>query len=115
LSDPGSITTADYLPFIEAGGASVAEINGRIAGFAALDLRTGSVWALFVHPVAEGAGIGRALHRHLLGWARDQGFHALSLKTEPGSRAARFYAQAGWIQVGSDPDGQMTFELSLRG
>jgi GNAT superfamily N-acetyltransferase len=80
LSDPGSITTADYLPFIEAGGAWVAEMEGGVAGFAALDCKTGTVWALFVHPAAEGAGIGRALHRHLVGWARDQGLRSLSLK-----------------------------------
>lgn len=70
------------------------------------------VWALFVDPVAQGRGIGRALHRRMLRWAREQGPGRLSLSTEDGSRAADFYRKAGWTQVGMKADGELLFERS---
>jgi GNAT superfamily N-acetyltransferase len=99
LSDPGSVTAADYLPYIEAGRCWVAEAEGRVVGFAALDAEGSSVWALFVAPEAEGRGVGRGLMEALVEEARRRGLSALRLETEAGSRAERFYRAAGWSRV----------------
>jgi len=113
LSAASRVTEASYLPYIEAGGAWVAEADGRIAGFAVLDPSSSSVWALFVDPKAEGLGIGRALHQRILAQARDLGCRELRLDTEPGTRAARFYRDAGWTVAGSGADGELRLEISL--
>jgi len=110
LSDPGRVTEAEYRPYVTAGGAWVADVEGRLAGFAIIDLGTRSVWALFVAPEAEGQGIGRALHDHLLARAAAQGVNRLSLSTAPGTRAASFYRDAGWIETGVTAEGELRFE-----
>jgi GNAT superfamily N-acetyltransferase len=113
LSDPGRVTEASYLPYIAAGSAWVAETDAGIPGFAALSASDETVWALFVDPEAEGVGIGRALHDHMLEWAREQGIRRLSLGTQEGSRAAHFYERAGWTRAGITPDGEAIFEKPL--
>ena len=113
LSAAAGITEASYLPYIDAGSAWVAERPDGIAGFAAIDLSSETVWALFVDPETEGAGIGRALHSAMLEWAREQGIGRLSLTTEKGSRAMHFYERAGWTQSATTADGELTFERSL--
>jgi GNAT superfamily N-acetyltransferase len=110
LSNTRRVTPASYLPYIEAGWAWVAETRSGIEGFAAVDPASTSVWALFVAPDAEGRGIGRALLREMLEWARGQGIDHLSLSTKGGSRAARFYERAGWSQVGTGADGEVRFK-----
>ena len=113
LSDHTRITEASYLPYIAAGSAWVAETQCGIAGFAAIDPQARSVWALFVRPDFEGAGIGRALHTRLLDWARDCGLKELTLSTEQSSRAAEFYSRSGWTQRSVTSDGEVTFERSI--
>jgi GNAT superfamily N-acetyltransferase len=113
LSDPKRVTEASYLPYIAAGSAWVAETDTVIAGFAALDALDGSVWALFVAPDAEGAGIGRALHLRMLEWAREQGVPRLTLSTQNGSRAAHFYERAKWKRRGITAEGEVHFEMEL--
>ena len=92
----------------------VYEVDHRVAGFAVVDMVDKSVWALFVHPDAEGQGIGRALHDTMLGWVRGQGENLITLTTEPDSRAFRFYEKAGWVQTGLTDYGDMGFEKTLR-
>jgi N-acetylglutamate synthase-like GNAT family acetyltransferase len=58
LSDHTSITEASYLPYVEAHCAWIAEIETAIAGFAAIDGKAASVWALFVAPDCEGRASG---------------------------------------------------------
>jgi GNAT superfamily N-acetyltransferase len=113
LSYPERISEGAYLPYIEEGGAWVAETASDLAGFAILDRRAESVWALFVAPGAEGAGIGRALHCRMLDWAREQGLRTLWLTTAKGTRAERFYSSAGWMEAGTDADGEVRFERTL--
>lgn len=113
LTDIGRVTPGSYLPYIDAETAWVAETEDGIAGFAAIDAGSSSVWALFVKPDAQGSGIGTALHRQLLDWARNEGLGHLALTTEGGSRAARFYGRAGWTQVGTGADGQVQFHRSF--
>ena len=112
LSDTTGVSEASYLPHITAGSAWVAVAGEGIAGFAAIDGPARTVWALFVDPMAEGAGVGRALHIRMLEWAREQGIGSLSLRTAQGSRAVNFYTSAGWRQVGTTADGEVLFERS---
>ncbi|MBA3527500.1 MAG: GNAT family N-acetyltransferase [Sphingomonas sp.] len=70
-------------------------------------------WAFFIDPDSEGAGIGRALHTRMLGWAQEMGIGHLSLSTEEGSRAVQFYSRAGWARAGTSADGEALFEKSL--
>jgi GNAT superfamily N-acetyltransferase len=113
LSDPHGITERSYLPYVSAGSAWIAEADAAMLGFAALDAQTGRVWALFVDPDVEGAGVGRALHRRMLEWARQQGILDLSLSTEKGTRAVEFYKSAGWIESGVTAEGELLFGLTL--
>ncbi len=101
LSNPARITGASYLPYVAAGTIWVAlDPAGNALGFAALDLAEASVWALFVDPAAEGAGVGRALHDFMLDRAAEQGIERLRLSTAAGTRAERFYLKAGWLKCG---------------
>ena len=44
LASPDRITFASHLPFLASGPAWVAEGEGAILGFAAIDLAAGSLW-----------------------------------------------------------------------
>jgi GNAT superfamily N-acetyltransferase len=114
LSGPARITEASYRPYVAAGSAWVAAAGKDVLGFALLDGPAERVEALFVHPGAEGIGIGFALHRQMLAWAKDQGIRCLHLSTEIGTRAERFYARRGWVRAGSAPNGEVYMELVLR-
>ena len=114
LGDPQRVSETSYLPYVAAGSAWVAETDEGVCAFAAIDVVAGSVWALFVDPRAEGAGIGRALHLRMLEWAQEQGLDRLTLSTEAGSRASRFYSRAGWAEAGINAQGELVFERSLR-
>jgi GNAT superfamily N-acetyltransferase len=113
LSDPLKISAADYLQYIGAGTAWVAEASGSVTGFAVIDAPRARIWALFVQPDAEGSGIGRALHDHMLDWAKQRGHKRLALTTGAGTRAERFYRRAGWRHCGAAPDGELLFEKDL--
>ena len=113
LSETSGITTTSYRPFLDVGSAWVAEDDNAILGFAVADQATASVWALFVAPTAEEAGIGRALHNEILAWASDRGIVQLRLATATGTRAERFYISLGWKTVGHDEHGQVLFVRSL--
>lgn len=114
LSDPGRVTEDAYRPYVAAGGAWVAEVEGRLVGFAIVDLAARSVWALFVAPEAEGRGIGRALHDHMLARAKALDIARLSLSTAPGTRAASFYRRAEWAETGVTAQGELRFERATR-
>jgi GNAT superfamily N-acetyltransferase len=114
LGDPTRITEASYLPFVEARSIWVAmNTNDEIVGFSAIDPATESVWALFVDPEQEGAGIGRALHDAVLDWALRHGVRALWLETAPGTRAEQFYIKAGWKKKAESSADETRFEIIL--
>ena len=113
LSDPSLVAEADYLPFVEAGSTWVAESGACIVGFAAAAQSSASVWALFVDPEAEGAGVGGALLETLLDWARERGLERMSLTTSPGTRADTFYRRRGWCEVGVTADGEVMLERAI--
>lgn len=115
LTDETRVTERSYLPYVNASTAWVAQTRQGVAGFAILDESTNSVWALFVDPGSEGAGVGRALHRHMLEWAHEHGIRRLSLSTSADTRAERFYRAAGWLVTAISADGELRFEKTLPG
>jgi GNAT superfamily N-acetyltransferase len=115
LADDTEVTEASYAPYVTDSTAWVAETEQGIVGFAILDETANSVWALFVDPGSEGAGIGRALHRWMLDWAQKHGIRRLSLSTTAATRAERFYTSAGWLVTEITVDGEVRFEKTLPG
>jgi GNAT superfamily N-acetyltransferase len=113
LLDPSRVTDADYLWFSENPGIWVWEENGRVLGFSAADTRDGTIWALFIDPDHEGRGIGRALLAKACDMLREAGHGTATLGTEPGSRADRFYREAGWTALHIDGRGEQVFRLAL--
>ena len=112
LSDPSLITHKDYQQFLfERGKGWVCEIENNIVGFAIVDVQENNIWALFVHPDSEGKGVGSGLHTLMMDWYFAQTNTTVWLGTEPESRAASFYAKAGWKLVGMHGQHELKFEM----
>ena len=90
----------------------VMEADGIVVGFAIGNVRTGNIWALFVHPDYEGRGHGRRLHDTMVRRLFDMGLERLWLTTEPDTRAQRFYEAAGWQLTGTTAEGESRYELA---
>jgi GNAT superfamily N-acetyltransferase len=91
----------------------VWEEDGPIQGFSAADHRDGSICALFVNPIYERRGIGRALLPLACDVLKQSGHTTAALTTEAGTRAEHFYRTGGWTEVGRKEDGQIIFQKSL--
>ena len=104
LDNPDAI----YLPEgqIANGQVIVAELDGEIAGFAAVV--GGELDGLFVEPDLWGRGIGRALADAATHEARNRG---LTLSVIANPRARRFYEHCGFSVEG---EVQTRFGLALR-
>ena len=89
LRDPASVTRSDYDWFVERDLVWLADLNHRIAGFSAGDPRDETIWALFVDPVCEGAGLGARLLAKACADLKAAGFDEAHLFTDPDSKAAR--------------------------
>jgi len=112
LDDPGSVLPHHYQAFLtDAGRGWVAEIDGRLVGFAVADRVHSSIWALFVDPGFEGRGIGRKLHQTMIDWLFETGAGQIRLSTSPNTRAERFYRAAGWQPAGLK-NGEASYVLS---
>lgn len=112
LLDPAAVQPDDYRPLLaERGRGWVAELDGRIVGFAVADLTHANIWALFTDPDFERRGVGRALHDGMITWLLSAGAERLWLTTDPGTRAERFYQAAGWRYAGPQR-GEARYELS---
>lgn len=105
----GDDEVVDYLE--RRGRGWVVEVEGEVVAFAIGDAQTGNIWALFVDPGHEGRGHGRRLHDEMVAWLWSRGLARLSLSTESGTRAERFYERAGWRSCGLTPSGEMAFEM----
>lgn len=112
LTDPAQIGEDDYGRFVDRGSAWVAETDNGLAGFAAIDRDLANVWALFVDPDAEGRGVGRALHDHMVQWWSETNRARLWLTTGADTRAATFYRRLGWVETGLMETGEIRFERS---
>jgi GNAT superfamily N-acetyltransferase len=113
LSNPALVQPEHYRPMLlQDGRGWVAEIDGRIAGFAVADLARANIWALFVDPPFEGRGVGRALHDTMMEWVFAAGAEQVWLGTSPNTRAERFYRRARWRYAGQEPNGEARFEMT---
>ena len=107
------ITAQDYERAIEVTGRGwVVEEDGEVVAFAVGNAQTGNIWALFVDPDHQHRGYGRGLHDTVVEWLFSCGVSRLWLGTEPGTRAHRFYAMAGWIETGKLDNGEVAIELT---
>lgn len=96
---------------VDTGRGWVVEQQGEVVAFAVGNAATGNIWALFVDPDHERRGHGRRLHDEMVSWLWSRGLTRLWLSTDPGTRAERFYACAGWRRVGTTASGEIRFEL----
>lgn len=102
---PGRIGDEDCRREIEDTGRGwVAEVDGQVQGFAIANGVTGNLWALFVHPEAQGQGLGERLHSACLAWWADQPTPRLWLNTGADTRALAFYLHRGWQLAAIDGD-----------
>jgi GNAT superfamily N-acetyltransferase len=112
LSNPALVTDADVEDYITRRGKGwVCETDDVIVGFAIADLMDKNIWALFVHPDAEGKGIGKQLHALMMSWYFSQTDETAWLSTTPGTRAETFYKMQGWKEVGEYGKGEVKFEM----
>lgn len=80
-----------------AGGALIAEDDGCMLGFAALDVAAGEIDAVFVDPAAGGRGIGAALLRTIEQMALAGRCGSLHLSAS--LNAVPFYEVAGFVRI----------------
>ncbi|ETZ19239.1 GNAT family N-acetyltransferase [Pedobacter sp. V48] len=114
LSDPNLVPDKDVAYYITVKGKGwVAESEGKVVGFAIVDLEDKSVWALFVDPVHAEKGIGKELHRLMMDWYFSQTNDAIVLGTAPNTRAEKFYTLQGWKEIGSYSNGETKFEMKF--
>jgi len=90
----------------------VVEERGEVVAFSVANAQAGTVFALFVHPKAEGRGYGPALLRAAEEWLFAAGWEVIWLNTgqEPHLRAHRVYRTAGWELVGPADHGDVRYE-----
>lgn len=111
LSDPNRITQADYFAALdELGRTWLIESDGVVVAFAT-GYKTGSIWALFVHPDHEGLGHGKSLHEVVVGWLWSLGHERIWLTTGPGTRAEHFYISQGWQRTGEASGDDIRLQL----
>ncbi|WP_423744677.1 GNAT family N-acetyltransferase (plasmid) [Haladaptatus sp. SPP-AMP-3] len=91
--------SAPYLESIrnESESVAVAEGNGELAGFGRVELDSGVVSAVYVHPDYARNGVGSALLSHLESVARDAGVDSLSLHAS--LNAVPFYEGHGYERI----------------
>lgn len=82
---------------VQAGGAVVAEEDGRIVGYAVLNLDTGELNAAFVEPSHQGRGIALQLLQQLESMACQRGLSRLFLSAS--LNAVPFYERAGFLSL----------------
>ncbi|HEY3186016.1 MAG TPA: GNAT family N-acetyltransferase [Solirubrobacteraceae bacterium] len=88
-----------------AGRTWVWDEGGTVAAFAAAGpardagagAQTGELYAIYVDPPAQGAGVGTAMLRRAEGWLAEAGFVRAVLWTfEANAQARAFYERFGW-------------------
>ncbi|MEL1243502.1 GNAT family N-acetyltransferase [Flavobacterium sp. DGU11] len=84
----------------------------NLVGFAIADLQDKNIWALFLHPDAEGKGIGKQLHKIMLDWYFSQTKETVWLSTGFNTRADTFYRMQGWREAGLYGTKETKFEMS---
>lgn len=88
------------------------ELDGKVRGYACigkapLSVRAWYIYWICVHPSSQGGGVGRMLHAYIEQYVRNAGGDRLVLETSGRpdyERTRRFYARAGFSEVGRIPD-----------
>ena len=112
LSDPARVTADMVKEAITQTGRGWAFTNGgQMLGFSIALQDPPAIWALFVLPGHEGKGIGNKLHDQAVEWLWELGAARITLTTDPGTRADRFYRARGWVDTGLNQNGEICFEL----
>lgn len=113
LNNPALVPKQDNVDYLTKFGKGwVCEIENTIVGFSIVGLKQRNVWALFVHPEFEGKGIGKKLHDVMIDWYFKQTKENIWLGTEFNTRAEQFYRNAGWIEVGTNGEDEIKFEMT---
>jgi putative acetyltransferase len=91
--------SAPYLESIrnESESVVVAEANGELAGFGRVELDTGVVSAVYVHPEYARNGVGSELLSHLESRARESGIDSMTLHAS--LNAVPFYEAYGYERI----------------
>jgi N-acetylglutamate synthase-like GNAT family acetyltransferase len=89
----------------------VAERDGAVVGFAAVDPEARELEMLFVEPDAIGSGVGRALLQDALTRAREAGLEHLLIESDPD--AEPFYRSQGARPSGTRTSSSTGRELPL--
>ena len=113
LRDRSKVTPQMYHDYLDLLGRGwVCLVDDRIVGFAYASRADASIWALFVAPSHEGMGIGRRLLDFAVDWLFAVGAPVITLDTGRDTRAARFYAAAGWLRDADTGAGNVRFRLT---
>ncbi len=113
LSDPSKVSDEEVAWYMEQAIFLVSEEGGEVVGFTCANHQTALIWALFIDPDHEGHGHGRALLDAALERLAGNGHRQAYLTTGATTRAARFYRQHGWRDMGLSLDGQAVFVKPL--
>ena len=117
IVDPERMPTVEdqtprWVAHLDAGGVvHVWDQDGRVVGFATAgpgrdDARVGELYAIYVDPQAQGAGVGSALLAAAEQSLRDAGHREAILWTfEANGLARAFYERHGWELVDGQQDG----------
>ncbi len=111
----GSIGLRDAMAATPQSEFMVAEVDGSVLGFAVVGaaLHTGYLQRIAVDPAHQGRGIGRALLRQSMAWARRAGARSMLLNTQlDNDRAAVLYQSEGFIRL---PDRLTLYRRPMRG
>jgi ribosomal protein S18 acetylase RimI-like enzyme len=101
---------AHWVPILESGDTAtlVADVAGAVRGFASIGRSRepdaapgeGEIWALYVDPPAQGAGVGIVLLEAAEEGLRGAGYRSAALRTLSENGLARgFYERHGWAYV----------------
>ena len=105
-------STASMLADSQVRVSVVEEERTGVVAFSMADARTGSLFALFVRPEAQGRGYGRALLAAAEAWLFGEGWETIWLQTAEEShfRAHSLYRRAGWTPAGPADHGDVRYE-----
>ncbi len=100
----------------------VAEVGGEVAGTVsggdAASRDIAAMTAMWVDPRFRRQGIGDVLVKHVLDWARANGYRHMFLWVTDGNlNAERLYARNGFIRTGGEQEvrpGELEYEMERR-
>jgi GNAT superfamily N-acetyltransferase len=100
----GSGEGTDVIMLADAGEGGLAGMSGVFTPSQPKLSHVGTVWGVYVRPAYRGRGVGEALIRACVGWARGRGLVGLKLSVVEGNgNAHRLYERCGFAAYGVEP------------